>query len=281
MGVPGGASDNRLPLPTWGFHVLQRLPRTGVLLTLSMALAIGPAACTSAPKPSTGFAGANVLGKETGVLAKRRTFADKAKISSATSIRIAPVTFLDGATPAGVKDQDAAYVAAAAAGAFCRTVAKRFTIVEQPGPGVIDIRITITNLKATNAAAAAATAVLPIRAPIGLGGLSLEGVAVLGGATDPAAAIVWSRQAAPVIDGARISKVGDAFDFATSFGRTFAGVIVDNGPPKSAKADAPKDSPCDRYGKMRLAAAAFEFFGPPLPPAAAVKPPAPDEKRND
>jgi hypothetical protein len=58
-------------------------------------------------------------------------------------------------------------------------------------------------------------------------------------------------------------------------------VIVDNGPPKSAKADAPKDSPCDRYGKMRLAAAAFEFFGPPLPPAAAVKPPAPDEKRND
>lgn len=244
--------------------------RTNALLTVSMALAMAPAACTSVPKPSSDLARADVLGKEKGVLAKRRTFADKARIASATSIRIAPIAFVDGATPNGVKDQDAAFVAAAAAGAFCRSVEKRFTIADQPGPGTLDVRITITSLKATNPAMAAAATVLPVRAPFGLGGLSLEGVAVVQDSVDPAAAIVWSRQAVPVFGGARISKVGDAYDFASEFGRAFGGVIAENGPAKRARSDGRKDSPCDRYGKMRLAAAAFEFIGPPLPPSVAV-----------
>lgn len=245
--------------------------RTSILMAASVALVIAPAACTSAPKPSPNLESANVLGKEKGVLAKRRTFADKSQISTATAIRIAPVAFLDGATAQGIKDDDAAYVSAAAAGAFCRAVAKRFTIVDTPGPGVIDVRITITNLKATNATAAAAALVLPIRAPIGLGGLSLEGVAVRDGAAAPAAAIVWSQQAIPVFGGARISKVGDAFDFASTFGDAFGGLIIKNGPPKPQKRNAASiastESPCDRYGKMRLAAKAFEFFGPPLAPS--------------
>lgn len=244
--------------------------RTGALMTFSMALAIAPAACTSVPKPSTDLARAEVLGKEKGVLAKRRTFADKARIASVTSIRIAPIAFVDGATPDGVKDQDAAYVAAAAAGAFCRAVEKRFTIADQPGHETLDVRITITSLKATNPAMAAAATLLPVRAPFGLGGLSLEGVAMIQDADDPAAAIVWSRQAIPVFGGARISKVGDAYDFASEFGRAFGGMIADNGPPKRARPDGRKYSPCDRYGKMRLSAAAFEFIGPPLPPSAAA-----------
>lgn len=240
------------------------------LLAASLTLVVAVAGCATSPAPSATLARANVLGEEKGVLAKRRTFADKAQIRSATAIRISPVDFLDGATPQGVTDEQAGYVSAAAAGAFCRTVAKRFTIVDAPGPGVIDVRMTITNLKATNAAAAAAATVLPIRAPIGLGGLSLEGVAVLDDASMPAAAIVWSQQAVPVLGGARISRVGDAYDFASGFGATFGGVLVDNGPAKSAETARRSKSnaqACDRYGKMRLAAKAFEFIGPPLSPA--------------
>jgi len=213
------------------------------------------------------------LGPEKGILAKRRSFVDADRLTPATKVRFAPVSFGTGAssTPPALS-----IVANAAAGAMCRRIEDRFEIVDAPGPDVLEIRLRLTDVRETNAVAAATSAVLPIRAPLGLGALGVEAevIAETPDGPRPAAAMIWARRADPVFSSARPSRVGDAYNFAQDFGRSFGGMIVKAAGKGEKRKDDDRGSPCDRFGKPRLSAALLETVGVSLPPSIADRPPA-------
>lgn len=139
-----------------------------------------------------------------GTLTKAKLRVDPAPVLAAQTVRIVPTSAQIGSGTA-FDPKDLALVTNTIDRALCTGLSDRFKVVAPNQPADLVVRATVTDIVATNRAAAATStvaslgvaAMLPVpvpRLPIGLGGLSVEAEAV-GQDGSQKAAMVWSRGA--------------------------------------------------------------------------------------
>ncbi|BCP54876.1 hypothetical protein K32_34930 [Kaistia sp. 32K] len=161
---------------------------------------------------------------------------DSAAVLSAKTVRIVPTTFSARATQSIAKAEDRALVTNTLDRAMCVRLSDRFEIVAENQPADLTVHAVVTNVIPTDAGAAAlstvaslgSSVVLPVgvpRLPIGLGGLSVEAEAIGKDGTQKAG-IVWARGANSFANKARVSRVGDAYSLAASFGNDFSKILL-------------------------------------------------------
>jgi hypothetical protein len=229
--------------------------------SLSIAC-IALSACTTTPVSHGALSRYENLSEQKGILAKRRAFADPALLGAQNAVYIAPITFGSGLPE--LSSEERALVSNALARAVCNRIDDRISISDAPSENTLRVVITITELKRTNVAAAAA-AVVALRAPIGLGALGVEAEAITSDGRQ-AASMIWRREADAVFTSARASSIGDAYNFASQFGDMFGGTLR-RGIGDRRVAPASED-PCRRYGSTRLSASVLEMISPiRLPPS--------------
>jgi hypothetical protein len=238
-----------------------------------LPLAASLSACASVALTEGGsLSSYSNLGKETGKLAKSRTFVDPS-ITRAKTVRIMPTSFSAKAEQQVSKPEDKALVSRALDRTICIALSDKYEIVPADKPADITIHNVVTNILPTNKAAAGVSTavslgtsfVLPVgvpRLPVGLGGLAVEGEAV-----DPSgrqqAAILWARGANSISNSPRISEVGDAYALAASYGDDFSSLIIKGKAPsmmdvsmpssqkiKSFFGGKPKYEACDTFGRQ-------------------------------
>ncbi|CCE95773.1 DUF3313 domain-containing protein [Sinorhizobium fredii] len=170
-----------------------------------------------------------------GTLTKAKLRVDPAPVLAAQTVRIVPTSAQIGSGTA-FDPKDLALVTNTIDRALCTGLSDRFKVVAPNQPADLVVRATVTDIVATNRAAAATStvaslgvaAMLPVpvpRLPIGLGGLSVEAEAV-GQDGSQKAAMVWSRGANMLTTRARMSTIGDAYSLSSAFGTDFSRMLV-------------------------------------------------------
>jgi hypothetical protein len=210
---------------------LEMAPRAALCMVLPWL-----SACTSVPLPEgtslSSYAGMSPSG---GPITKAKLRVDSTPVLAAQTVRIAPTSTLIGSRDFDPKDL--ALVTNAIDRALCTNLSDRFTIVAAGQPADLIVRATVTDIVATNRAAAAGSVVaklggsvaglgVPIpRLPIGLGGLAIEAEA---GGRDgwQKASMLWSRGANMITTKARVSSVGDAYSLSSAFAADFSRMLV-------------------------------------------------------
>jgi hypothetical protein len=188
-------------------------------------------------------------------------------VLAARTVRILPTRF---APTAGtdISEKDRGLVSNVIDRSMCRGLSKRFDVVSGKDLADLNVQATITHLGTTGPIAAGASAAIgffpsalnsipfiSIRLPIGLGSLTIEAEALdREGSQD--AAMIWAKGANSLLSSARVSKVGDAYEFASEFGDMFSELLV-TGKKPSGKLKLPKlpkfggakkDDACNVYG---------------------------------
>ncbi|WP_321384258.1 DUF3313 domain-containing protein [Rhizobium sp.] len=236
-------------------------------------MGLGVVGCSSVPlKESGSLSSYNRLGPAEGNLSKSRTFADTPELLSAKSVAILPTKISPTAAAKIKKPGEDKLVSNALDRALCVGLSDKYRVVGPGEPADLTVRAMITDIVPTGKVAAGiskvtslgTSAVLPVgvpRLPIGLGGLAVEAEAVDATGVQHAA-IVWSRGANSITNGARVSEVGDAYGLAGTFANDFSKMLVKgkktsgvslNLPSgqklKSQFGGAPKYAACDAFGR--------------------------------
>jgi hypothetical protein len=170
------------------------------------------------------------------------------------------------------KPSDQALVANTISRALCIGVSDRFEVVDSKESADLIVHATVTRIVPTNPTAAGLSTVtslganfvspVPVpRLPLGLGGLAVEAEATTRDGRQ-VGAMVWAKGANFVTTSARISKVGDAYSLATSFGNDFSKMLVKGKTPfkglpklpsgqkiRSNLGGKPKYHACERFGR--------------------------------
>lgn len=238
------------------------------------SLAFMASSCTSLALTEAGALSTySNLGGEKGTFSKSRSFADKSSLESARTVRILAASFSPAAASLIKKPQDRALVANAMDRAVCVALSDRYEIVVADAPADLTVRNVITDIVPTNkmmAGLSTATSlgtsfVLPVgvpRLPFGLGGLAVEGE-VLDSKGLQRAALTWARGANSITSNPRVSEVGDAYALASSYGDSFAQLLIkgqtqsliDIRMPSSQRVNAffggkPKYAACEQFGRL-------------------------------
>jgi len=238
-----------------------------------LVLAIGLASCSSVPLTESGsLKSYSNLGPVEGHISKSRTFLDTPALTAATSVAITP-TRLSPLAYSRIHDAgNDRLVSNALDRALCIDLSDKYRVVGPGEPADITVQTVITDIVPTSKAAAGLSTVVTLgtsvvfpvgapRLPIGLGGLAVEAEAVDGNGIQRAA-IVWSRGANSITNGARVSEVGDAYSLASSFAAQFSEMLVKGRKPsgldlslpsgqklKSQLGGKPKNAACEAFGR--------------------------------
>jgi len=210
-----------------------------------------------------------------GVLTKSLVRVSKDDVLAAKIIRIVPTAFSDAASPALLEKQRA-LVANAINRSLCASLSERFAIVGANAPANLIVHAVVTQAAATDEVAAGASKVVSIvpaalgvpavvpRIPLGLGSLTVEAEA-LDSAGRQQAAMLWARGADSFTTSAMVSKAGDAYDLASSFGEDLGRLLVAGSSPFSSPFEKPPSLPSlDKVGTSlggKPKYAACEAFG--------------------
>lgn len=193
-------------------------------------------ACANVPlREGTSLGSYAGMSPSGGTLTKAKLRVDSAPVLAAQTVRLVPTsTQIDSA---GFDPKDLALVANAIDRALCTDLGDRFRIVAASLPADLIVHATVTDIVATNRAAAAGSVVaslggtaaglgVPIpRLPIGLGGLAIEAEAVDQDGSQKAS-MLWSRGANMITTRARVSAVGDAYSLSSAFAADFSRMLV-------------------------------------------------------
>jgi hypothetical protein len=238
-----------------------------------LILAIGVSSCSSVPLTESGsLSSYSKLGSVEGRSTKSRTFLDTSALATASSVAITP-TRLSPLAYSRIHDAGSdRLVSNALDRALCIDLSDKYRVVGPGEPADITVKAVITDMVPTSKTAAGlstvatlgTSVVLPVgvpRLPIGLGGLAVEAEAVDGNGIQRAA-IVWSRGANSITNGARVSEVGDAYSLASSFAAQFSEMLVKGRKPsgldlslpsgqklKSQLGGKPKNAACEAFGR--------------------------------
>ncbi|EHH03577.1 hypothetical protein ATCR1_20840 [Agrobacterium tumefaciens CCNWGS0286] len=238
---------------------------------LILALCLG--SCSSVPLTESGsLKSYSNLGSVEGRVSKSRTFLDTPALSNATSVAITP-TRLSPLAYSRIHDGgNGKLVSNALDRAMCIDLSDKYRVVNPGEPADITVQAVITDIVPTSKTVAGlstlatlgSSVVLPVgvpRIPIGLGGLAVEAEALDGNGVQRAA-IVWSRGANSITNGARVSEVGDAYGLASSFAAQFSEMLVKGRKPsglnlslpsgqklKSQLGGKPKNAACEAFGR--------------------------------
>ncbi|QND46665.1 DUF3313 domain-containing protein (plasmid) [Rhizobium lusitanum] len=243
------------------------------LMIAPLVLALGLGSCSSVPLTESGsLKSYSNLGPVEGRLSKSRIFLDTPALLAATSVAITP-TRLSPFAYSRIHDAgNDKLVSNALDRALCIDLSDKYRVAGPGEPADITVQAVITDIVPTNKTAAGLSTVatigtsviLPVgvpRLPIGLGGLAVEAEAVDSSGVQRAA-IVWSRGANSITNGARVSEVGDAYGLASSFAAQFSEMLVkgrnssglDLSLPsgqklKSQLGGKPKNAACEAFGR--------------------------------
>lgn len=257
----------------------QRISRQGLgrrqtarLATWLVPLALMSSACTSVPLTENGgLSSYSQLGETTGKLTKSRSFADKPALEAARTVRIMPTSFSYAAASRIKKPEDRALVAHALDRALCVALSDRYQIVPPDAPADLTVRNVVSDIVPTDKVMAGASTVtslgtslvLPVsvpRLPFGLGGLAVEGEV-----QDPTgqqrAAFLWAKGANSITSSPRLSEVGDAYALATSYGDSFAKLIIKGKTPSLMDISLPSQQRIQAFFGGKPKYAACENFG--------------------
>lgn len=239
----------------------------------SLFIVLGLAGCSSVSLTESGsLSSYSSLGPVEGRVSKSRTFLDTRALLAVQSVAISP-TRLSPLAYSRIHDAgNDKLVSNALDRALCVDLSDKYRVVTPGEPADMTVQAVITDIVPTSKAAAAfstvatlgTSVVLPVgvpRLPIGLGGLAVEAEAVDGNGAQRAA-IVWSRGANSITNGARVSEVGDAYDLASSFAAQFSQMLVNGRKPsgldlslpsgqklKSQLGGKPKNAACEAFGR--------------------------------
>lgn len=243
------------------------------------------AACATAPKaPREGFATARTL--ETvrdEPHARIARFLDAEAVLAARSI--SPPRFLvaEGAAGDGIEPRQAVLVANRAARDLCTALAPYYRITDDAPDLVLELHVTA--IEPTSPGAAGVSELIgvfvpgPFRLPAGLGGFAADGVARRGG--EDLLVLRWAEGANPVTEGARVSRIGDAYQLAGDFADDFADALRDplgrGGEPRprldAAAIEAHRALCFARYGRANPAGQGASILLPLAPEAIDPGPP--------
>jgi hypothetical protein len=247
-----------------------------LLLTMLAAVTWLPGCATAPLVQGSGLSSYDGLQQSDGKITKSRLHVKKEQVAAAKTISIAPTQFPPNVAPT-LSGEQRALVANAVNRALCISLSDRFEVVAPGSPADLTVRAAVTHATETDEAAAGVSVAasigtkfvdmgsvpIPIpRVPIGLGELSIEAEAV-DRAGRQQAAIVWGRGATAFFSSPRVSKAGDAYELAGSFGEDFATLLNKGESPfggvgfsvpswqkiSSNVGLAPKYAACESYGR--------------------------------
>ena len=206
--------------------------------------------CATAPMTlGSSLSSYDSLTPSDGVLTKSRVRVEKEVVLASKTIRIMPTTFAASAAPP-LEDKQRMLVANAVDRSLCAGLSERFEVVGSGGRADLTVHAVVTQASATDELAAGASKVVSIvpaalgipapvpRLPIGLGSLTLESEA-LDRSGRQQAAMIWARGADSFTTSATVSKAGDAYDLAKSFGGDFSWMLVTGSSPFGKMPSAP------------------------------------------
>jgi hypothetical protein len=208
-----------------------------------VAMAMVPlSGCATAPMTQgSSLSSYDSLTPSDGVLTKSLVRVNKDTVLASKTIRIIPTTFAATAAPA-LEDKQRILVANAVDRSLCLGLSERFEVVDAKAPADLTVHAVVTQATATDEVAAGASKVVSIvpaalgipapvpRLPIGLGSLTLESEA-LDTMGKQQAAMIWARGADSFTTSAMVSKAGDAYELAASFGGDLSGLLVTGNSP--------------------------------------------------
>ncbi|MBS1182011.1 MAG: putative exported protein of unknown function [Proteobacteria bacterium] len=229
-------------------------------------------ACASAPmERGQTLSSYEGMAASDGILTKSFLRGNKDKLLAAKTIQVIPTLFSNTAGPT-LSAEQRALVSNTIDRSLCIGLSERFQVVSAGTAADLTVRASVVHSAATSQVAAGASKVasaLPTvlgvpgmvpRIPIGLGSLTVEGEAV-DGIGQQQAAILWGRGANSLTSPAKISKIGDAYDLATSFGDDFSRLLVTGESPFESMGSTPSMQKIGTSLGGRPKYAACEAFG--------------------
>jgi hypothetical protein len=207
-----------------------------------------------------------------GVLTKSLVRVSTDEILAAKTVRLVPTGFSAPASPA-LTEKQRALVANAIDRSLCAGLSERLEVVMPGEPADLTMHAVVTQAAATDEVAVGASKVASIvpaalgvsvpvpRLPLGLGSLTVEAEAQ-DNAGKQQAAMLWARGADSFTTAATVSKAGDAYDLATTFGGDMSRLLVTGSSPfgklpaapsleklGSSLGTKPKYAACEAFGR--------------------------------
>lgn len=216
-------------------------------------------------------------------------FLDAPAVQAVT--RVAPPRFsvAEGAAGAGIDAAKATLVANRAARDICTALAPFYEISEEAPELLLELRVTA--VQPTSPAAAGFSELIgvfvpgPFRLPAGLGGFAADGVARRAAQAEGGEVLVlrWAEGANPVTEGARVSRIGDAYQLAGDFADDFSKALIDplgregeRRPRLQATQIKANEALClARFGRVNVAGQGASILLPLAPEAIDPGPPVP------
>jgi hypothetical protein len=230
----------------------------------AMSLALGATAlamaCTTAPTRTGYLSTYEGLTTEKGLRGKRHATPPADKLPDEAPLVIDPVMFTPGAAVGGaLTEKDRALLVNQFGRSLCAGLSKPFAIGPADTAGAYRLRAAITEARTTGrlgaAASTAMTLGLPIgvRAPVGLGGFAAE-MEVVAPDGRQVAAMVWKQSADMASSSPRISRIGDAYDFAQMAADDFSSLFARRSAGASARRvvglrTGDPDDACKAFGR--------------------------------
>ncbi|MDO1559114.1 DUF3313 family protein [Brevundimonas sp. 2R-24] len=230
------------------------MPRSRPIIAAA-ALGLVSAACATAPAPQSGFLTSyeGLQARGDTVRASVRQRRDEALVRGLERVRIEPAVLTTGAAPQDLTEAERALVLNEIDRQVCYELSERFALAGPEDDQAGRVRVAATRISPTGRVASAASAVagqfipgpIGLRAPGTTGGLAAE-AELLTPDGRQAAALMFARDANVVgTDNPSLSRVGDAHQFAETFGDMAADALAGEARPAGA---VPDPDPCARYG---------------------------------
>jgi Protein of unknown function (DUF3313) len=247
----------------------------------SLAALVLTGGCATVPFEQSGsLSSYKSLAASDGILTRARVSANKDELLAAKTIRIAPTSFSESASRAGLSQIQRDMVANAIDRSMCIGLADRFHVVSSAESADLSVHAVVTYVGLTDEmvagvsqAAAVGVSVaekifipvpVPIptpRIPVGLGGLAVEAEA-LDQTARQQAAMVWARGADAFTSKPKVSTAADAYDVTSSFASDFSQLLVTGSSPfqrlpslpsvhsiSAMFGGPPKEVACEAFGR--------------------------------
>jgi uncharacterized protein DUF3313 len=258
---------SRMELPLGGS------PRSKTALAVTLVATSLLAGCATAPMTQGGsLSSYDSMTPSDGILTKSQVRVGKDAVLAAKTVRLVPTGFAATASPA-LTEKQRALVANAIDRSLCAGLSERFEVLAPGEPADLTVHAVVTQASATDEFAAGASKVVSIvpaalgipvpvpRLPLGLGSLTVEAEA-LDKIGKQQAAMIWARGADSFTTAATVSKAGDAYDLATTFGGDLSRLLVTGSSPfgklpgapslqklSSSLGGKPKYTACEAFGR--------------------------------
>jgi hypothetical protein len=261
---------------------------------IAIALATALAGCGTAPMTrGSSLSSYDNMTASDGVLTKSLIYVAKDNLAAAKTVRIASTVFLEASSPT-LSEKQRVLVANTVNRSLCTRLSDRFEIVGPNELADLTVHAVVTQAAATNEFAAGASKVASIvpmalgspvpvpRLPIGLGSLTLEAEAVDRTGRQQAA-MIWARGADSFTTHATVSKAGDAYELASSFGGDFSRLLVTGVTPFGTMPGLPslQNIGASLGGKQKYVACEAFGRGPGIPGMIAGRVGLPPEWSDD